>query len=198
MKNTRALLLVSGLIAFSSVGHAGLLIEPHIGYNITGSTSSKSLTVSNATGTYSDSYHGPQYGARLGYQYLGLMGGFSYNHASYTLKKVNNATATSVDSKRNDMGVFVGFNAPILFRAWLGYSFSVKETKTTSGDYDKGSATELGLGFTGLPFLSINLEYKMIDYKTFHNDSAGTDSTYSPNRKTNEVVLSVSAPLNFF
>ena len=162
MKNTRALLLVSGLIAFSSAGHAGILIEPHIGYNVSGSTSSKSITVSNATATYSDSYHGPQYGARLGYQFLGVMGGLSYNHASYTLDEVNASVSSSVKSTRNDLGLFVGFNAPVLLRAWIAYSFSVKQNHSASGNYDKGSATELGLGFTGLPFLSLNLEYKMI------------------------------------
>ena len=119
-------------------------------------------------------------GARLGYDVLGLMGGISYNHAFYTLKEEKSGASTETDSKRNEMGIFIGYNAPLIFRAWLGYSFSVKETVSASGDYKKGSAVEIGAGYTAMPFLSVNLEIKSFTYATNNSASTGTETTYAP------------------
>jgi len=198
MKKISGMFLIIFLLIVSPQTFGGILAEPYIGFNISGKSNQQTYTNSSGNYTYSNKYNGPQMGARLGYDVLGLMGGISFNHAFYTLKEENSGASTETDSKRNDIGIFIGYNLPLILRAWLGYSFSVKETLSASEDYKSGSAVELGVGYTALPFLSINLEIKSFTYTTNHSATAGTDTTYSPNVKTSELVLSVGAPLNFF
>lgn len=193
--------------------YAGILIEPHLGYALKGSTSSINETdsIDNSAWSYSNKYSGPEYGAKLGYQLLGLMAGVSYNHATYTLKDTVTCTAVCSSStpsysvKRDDLGVFLGYNAPILVRVWVGYDFSVKEKVTSAvtnwvsvGDWDKGVATELGIGYTAIPFLSLNFTYRMITYTKQFDSASNTESTRATKLKTNEMVLSISAPINVF
>lgn len=184
----------------SSYASAGLLLEPHLGYTMAGSKSGSFSAL--AIGSKSS---GVAYGARAGYQFLGVMGGLNYQHASLTIDttipSVNSSTVTT-SYGRNSLGLFVGFNAPILLRAWLGYNFSEKETASETnshfdnGDYFKGTSTELGLGFTGFPFLSLNLVYKMYNYSKAFTSSNG--QTASGSMKPTEIQLQVSAPFNLF
>ncbi len=56
----------------------------------------------------------------------------------------------------------VGFDFPILFRAWLGVAIGNKTTLSSGGtdtDYKGGSGQKMGLGLTFLPMVSVNLEY---------------------------------------
>ncbi len=191
------LLLVS--IFTLSLSHAGILIEPQLGYIVSGGGE---FTVSGAN--YDDSYSGLTYGARLGYQALGLMAGVSYFATSYeTESKCSNCSPTSAktDYDQTSIGAFAGYNFPIMLRAWVGYHFSVKEeaTKASSysnkGDYWKGSATEIGIGFTPLPLVSLNLIYKMFDYDKFKNGVSGVESSPS-GYEPKEIQLAVSVPFN--
>ncbi len=183
------LLVTLSLANFAS---AGLLIEPQVGY-VLSSKYNGTISLSgpsNATLAADYKASGAEYGARLGYQFLGFMTGLNYGHSSGTSK---NSDGTSDDFKTTNMGAFVGFNAPILLRGWFAYNFSAKSTYQTT-DF-KGSSTEAGLGFTGVPFLSINLIYRM--YKYTEVSSLGV--TYNAtNFNPKEVELAVSIPLNLF
>lgn len=179
IKKSLIALGVLALAALTSVtASASLLIEPHVGYNLYGNADYSSITTK---------YNGAQYGARLGGQFLGLMGGFDFTHSAYTAKSTSASGSSSNDVKRDQFGIFAGYNLPILLRAWVGYYFSDKSSGANS-TWDKGHGTELGLGFTGLPFLSFNLEYRM---STYDKSNAGA---LSPEFKTKEIVLGVSAP----
>ena len=187
MSNLKNVLLAIGFFAIALSANASLLIEPHLGYNVSGGQAS----FSNAKYDYS----GAQYGARLGAQFLGVMGGFDYTHSTYTLDKTAvGSSKVSADQKQDDLGIFVGYNAPILLRAWFGYYFSSKRTQTetgsfgANGDWYKGTGTELGVGFTPLPLVSLNIMYRMFSYD---KQNSGTLSTkYEPK----EIVLGVSVP----
>ncbi|MFA6239122.1 MAG: hypothetical protein WC635_17415 [Bacteriovorax sp.] len=172
------LLTITAFTSFSA--KASLLIEPHIGYNVTGNAD------------YSPDktkYNGPQYGGRLGVQFVGLMTGLDYTHSTFT-HKTTAGNIGEADQKRDQIGVFAGYNFPILLRFWGGYYFSDKITQTSGATYwAKGSGTEFGLGFTGLPFLSINAQYRT---STYDKDVNGT---LNPKWKTKEVVLGISIPL---
>lgn len=146
-------------------------------------------------------YSGAQYGVRLGVQHLGLMGGLAYTRSAYTLKITPLFQAKGEDKQKQDeFGVFVGYNFPILFRAWLGHFFSVKQSQTengtygTSADWNKGSATEIGIGFSGLPFISLNLSYRMLSFDKGYNPTDG-EGPIRPNYKPKEIVLGISLPL---
>lgn len=180
-----AVAVVIAATAFSGAAQASLLIEPHVGYILGGNADYNNADVS---------YNGPDYGARLGGQWLGVMAGLDYSHSTFTTEIKSSLVNGKLDKKRDMVGVFAGYNFPILLRAWATYYFSTKTTNTqtnalgTNGNYTKGNATELGIGFTGLPFLSINLSYRM---STQDENQSGA---LNPELETKEIVLGVSAP----
>lgn len=186
VKNSLIAVAILAIAALTSISaNASLLIEPHLGYIVTGGT-----TLSGTEYKYS----GPQYGARLGYQMLGVMGGLAYAHSTYTRKDTTLGATTSNDQKRDDLGLFIGYSAPVMLRAWLGYYFSSKETYNASGSWIKGSVVELGVGFTPLPLVSINLAYKMLSNDKQYSASTGVESAINPKYEPKEIVLGVSVP----
>lgn len=179
-----AALLIAALTSISA--NASFLIEPHVGYIVSGGIDSY--------GGYKYEYNDVQYGARLGIQHLGIMGGFAYTHAelsnNYTLLSGARTTGISKE-KADDIGVFVGYSAPLMLRAWVSYFFSSKNADAThTSIYTKGSTTEIGLGFTPMPLISINASYRMVS----HNKT-NTGATLSTKYEPKEIVLGVSLPI---
>lgn len=180
-----AVAVVVAATTFSGAARASLLIEPHVGYILGGNADYNGADVS---------YNGPDYGARLGGQWLGVMAGLDYTHSTFAADFKTTAGSGELERKRDMIGIFAGYNFPILLRAWATYYFSAKTSNTqtnsfgTNGNYTKGNATELGIGFTGLPFLSLNLSYRM---STHDENQAGS---INPELETKEIVLGVSAP----
>jgi hypothetical protein len=183
----KALIAITTIL-FTSIASAGLLIEPQVGYVLSNKFTGTNALTGTASGNGDYKTNGPEYGARLGFQFVGLMTGLNYSHVSGTAK---NSSGTSGDYKANNVGLFVGFNAPILVRGWIAYNFSSK-ADIGSGTA-KGKSTEFGVGFTGLPFLSVNAIYRMYDF----DDVTAGGKTYT-GFKPNEVELAVSAPFNLF
>ncbi|MNT19450.1 hypothetical protein D3C72_1547100 [compost metagenome] len=58
----------------------------------------------------------------------------------------------------------------------------------------EGSGMKIGVGFTGLPFISINLEYIKDDFTKFNGESL--DDSFDKFDST-AYLLSVSLPLTF-
>jgi hypothetical protein len=183
-KNFKGLILTVALLVATTSANASFLIEPHIGYNLSGSGDSPGVEYS---------YNGPQFGLRTGVQYLGVMGGLAFNKSSYDLEAKGGGATTKTDVDRTEWGVFAGYNLPIMFRFWGAYYFSNKG-EVTGGDY-LGNTKELGVGFTALPLLSINLAYRMTTYDEFETNSGTTNSLGNNEIDANEIVLSVSLPL---
>lgn len=172
------------LLIASPAAKAALLIEPHLGYNVSGSGDA------NFTSTYYEyNYSGPQFGARLGYQGLGLMAGMDYTHSSYDFESKFVGSASTESYGRNEIGVFVGYNFPILVRAWGTYYFSNKSENDAGNVRYSGNTKELGVGFTALPFLSINLMYRMVTFDKLNNSNLPSEINL------NEIVFGVSLPL---
>lgn len=195
MKFKIALIALIALIvlATTSIANASLLIEPQLGYIVSGKQSDWNGLEMKHTG--------PQYGARLGAQYLGLMGGFAYFHSSYKLDASAFGVTISEKQKQDDLGVFLGYSAPVLLRVWVAYYFSSKMTATETttgfgheGDYYKGKTTEFGLGLTPLPLVSLNLIYRMTSFDKI-NTAAG-EASLSPKYEPKEIVLAVSVPFH--
>ena len=191
-------LFIAFLFTFISNAHAGFLVEPYLNYNF-GSGDYKWSAQS-----YDVSTSEPNYGAKLGYQFLGLMAGMDFNLGSYAWDETNNGTKTKFDLDTTRVGIFAGYELPILLRAWVGYYFSnsAEYTKsysdgTNKGDTFKGSAIELGVGFTPLPLLSVNIGYRMNSYDEFEYAS-GSKVALNGDQETNinEIFFGVSLPFN--
>ncbi len=177
----------------SMTANASMLIEPHLGFNVSGggTTSGTEFT-----------YQGSQYGLRFGGQYLGLMAGLDFNRSSYTWKRQSLANGTTNDEfSRNELGLFAGYNLPILLRAWVAYYFTNTATDESSGGYTadgdkyKGNTFELGVGYTALPFLSLNMAYRNVRIDT--QELAIASKKLGSNISNHEFVLGVSTPITW-
>lgn len=178
-KKSKIMGLILGLLLMVNTASAALLIEPHLGFNL-GSTGD------------GESYNGAQLGMRLGYQQLGFMAGLDFTRSTYDQDQTVNNVKVSNEMERNEWGVFVGYNFPILIRAWAAYYFANTTKATTSNFEMTGNTTELGVGFTALPFLSVNLMYRMIaldELKASNGAKATIDSS------NQEFVVGISLPL---
>lgn len=196
MKRLKTVFLATALMTVSGLAHADFLIEPHIGYNV---SSSGESTFAGVKTDYE--YSGPQFGLRAGGQYLGFMAGLDYTFATADIESKESGVTYKDEFNKKELGVFVGYNLPILFRAWAGYYFDAKARdndnsgSSVSGSEYSGSATELGVGFTGLPFLSLNLMYRMINYDEFKSGGVTTKLSGDSEVSISEIVLGVSLPL---
>ncbi len=136
---------------------AGILVEPYLGLE-------KGKTVTES-GVNSATHDGSAVvlGARLGYTLPILFWfGVDYSLTTGGKGKTSNAIfAQDYDYTRSDLYAVAGFDFPILVRAWFGYGL-MNEIKTTANsitaNYNGGAHTKVGVGFTGLPFVSVNVE----------------------------------------
>ncbi len=171
-------------LMLSPSAHASLLLEPYIGY----------VSGKNEMGSSNSNFTGSELGARVGFSNMGFALGVDYDVAKYTDDSSPKADLTS-----NDLGVFVAYKFPILLRAYLTYVPSPElKSKTSVSDitFSSGNLTKLGVGFTGFPFININLEYIMA---TYGKGSVGGFTGDLPSKfKTTAYAISVSAPFNFF
>jgi hypothetical protein len=175
--NSRALLVVVSLftaVTLSSPAFAGIHLEPYLGY-AKGDITDSAGDEFNTTGML--------YGARLGYSVSMLAFGAEYQAGSMTAE-----TNPDEDAKPSDLGVFVAFDAPVLVRVFATYFF---QASTKVGDTKlEGTGMKVGLGFTPIPLLSINLEYMTSEW----DEADG--QTIDPAMKGKFMGLSVSVPLD--
>lgn len=168
------------LAAFSLAqpAHAGLYLEPYIGYGMGDSKQ----------GTSKDDVKGMAYGGRIGYSVMGLAVG-----VDYMTGKLNIDSTPSAEATPKDLGIFVGYTFPIMVRAYGVYVPTAKADMTSSsGDGDfEGSGMRLGVGFTMLPFVVINLEYTSIEYDKFKGNSLTNKN------KLSMYGLNLSVPFDF-
>lgn len=163
MKFAQFFILIIAFFIFQRA-NAGVLIEPVLGY---------SMGSFEGEVTESEKLSGPSFGGRLGYQKLGFQLGLDYLNSNLD---VDNKEYSSL--KTSEWAGFIGFEFPILVRLYAGYIFSATgSTKFEGGDLDlqKGSGTKFGIGFTGLPFVDINFEYRTSTFDEIKFDGEKSD-----------------------
>ncbi len=196
MNKFKTAVMVIVFSSLSGAAQADFLIEPHIGYNVTSSGESTRAGVK-----YEYDYSGAQYGLRAGGQYLGFMAGLDYTLSSPEIETKIGGTTFKDTFNKKELGVFVGYNLPILIRAWAAYYFDVtaRDTEnsgaTISGTEYSGSTTELGIGFTALPFLSLNLMYRNVKFDELKEGGVTTKLSGDAEMGIHEIVVGISLPL---
>jgi hypothetical protein len=166
MKRFFGLFLLTFLFV-STNARADLLLEPVVGWNFNFSGEREQGKVKGGGTIGKDDFSGgmgPAYGGRLGFQKMGFQVGLDYLHSS--INPDDKEFKGSLNS--DEWAAFVGFEFPVLFRVYGGYIFSATadgKVKDDSGnamkaDFKSGTGFKAGLGFTLLPFLDINLEYR--------------------------------------
>ena len=186
-------------ILFPSLSFAGFLIEPYLGYGISGDGSLKL----SGNGTDHDlNYHNFTFGGKLGAQGMGIMGGFDYGASSYKLKSVTSSNNYEDSVEQDQIGVFFGYNFPVLVRLYASYYFAATldgvDPPSASHQIDNrdeftGDGYALGIGFTGIPLFSLNLEFRKFNYDTWK--VSGVEQSYI-DFSLSEIMLSVSMPIN--
>ncbi len=206
MFSVRYYVMAAVLVFLGKVAFAGVLIEPYVGYSLAGKMEDTSGGI-----TQKWDYSGLNLGGRLGAQYLGLMGGLAYDHGSYTTTykapssviDLLNSFDAGLDTKWsvNSYGAFVGYNFPILLRVWGTYFINSdwKATESKGGrlkdDKMKASAYELGLGYTALPFLSLNVQYRVTNFDKIEYSNGDSTDKYK-DKSAKSFILGVSLPIN--
>jgi hypothetical protein len=161
----------------TTVSHAGLLVEPVIGYNL-GTSLDTELPLGLGKKDYKGS--GVGYGGRLGFQKLGLQLGVDYFKSSLSM------TSDDFDGNvdMDEWAGFVGYEFPILIRVYAGYIFSATGDGRMQGlsglanaklKLEDGTGYKLGVGFTGLPFVDINFEIRRGTFTDAKIGSVGID-----------------------
>jgi hypothetical protein len=184
-KLTQLGLLLGLALGITSYSQASVLIEPVIGYNL---ATKLELPAENYSGG-----SGAAIGGRLGYQYLGLQLGLDYLRSSIDMD--DNDFDDNV--KLHEWAAFAGFEFPVLFRVYAGYIFSAEgETENAIGQtvkFEDGTGMKLGVGFTGLPFIDINFEFR----KGTFDKIKGGGLTSSDDTDYSTYMIALSAPFNF-
>lgn len=181
-------LLILFSIVFSTHVFAGAFVEPWVGYAISGGDDTTDVT-------------GPAVGLRLGYELpLGLQFGLEYFQATQDLEIDGNSTG--FDFEQNGFGVMVGLNPPILpLKATLTYFVgseididpNITIGSTSLDAYTGGVGYKAGVGFTFLPFISLNVEYQNIAYD--EAELSGSTVTLSEDAEYESILFTVSLPL---
>lgn len=174
-------LLILLFFAFIANAKAGILIEPYAGAAINGSWENGSVSEGDLSGT--------TFGARLGFQQLGLFGGLDFRTQSFTIEY--DSGASDDDYSSTLYAAVIGYDFPILLRVWGEYIVG-GEGEIENTDLTGPSGTILGVGYTGLPFVSLNFEMANLEYDEFEAGVLSGDSDF----KESHYLLSISLPLN--
>ena len=161
---------------------ADIEIEPYVGvYAATGKTSlnvTTTMPASTRSASTEDKFGGIAYGLKLGWTFALLTVGADYmvmNHGTENSTNIGPAATVEI--------------GPIAFKATYFASSSNKATNTTA----TGSGFKGGVGFSLIPFTSINLEYFNIAYTKIKDSELGDAVTYnSYDQKSSGVMLSLS------
>jgi hypothetical protein len=182
----------------STSAFASIFIEPFIGYGFGSNTKINNYSYAGEAITDNGEYSGGTgvgYGGRAGYQLLGIFGGVNYLHRNFNFG--NESFSSSTDSMIDELGLIVGYQFPILLKAYFGKNLSASGTfQHRSGklEMSDGGGTFFGVGFTGLPFIHINFEY----HKGYFGEQDNSGLISGKKTDYNYLFLAVSLPFHFF
>ena len=164
MKN---LVLALSVVLVSTAAHAGMFIEPNIGYQ-TGEF--------EVTGSPSTDVKGTALGLRAGYQMV-----IPWVALDAKMFKGKTDEDNSEDISHTDIGITVGASVPFV-RPFVGYvpAAKIKAEGDTSSVELEGTALKLGLGIKILPLIDINIEQTTYDIKKMDGNDlpAGVEADY--------------------
>ncbi len=178
-----------GLFVLSHKAHAGVLLEPYLGLSLGAGGEAKI----NDT-HYDYSFSTATYGSRVGYEFFGAMAGIDYSLQNFTMQKEGPGVAAKLDADRSQIGIFVGYDFPLLIRGWATY-YVRGEIDMGSEKFSGGTGLGVGVGFKALPFMSFNLGYRSISYDKYSTSSL---AILNEDFTSNEVIFYASIPFVFF
>lgn len=191
----KKLLLALVCLGMLPSAFAGFFVEPYVGYGL---GDGERQTSAGAT-IADEEWSGPLFGARVGGSTMMLNYGVDYSRRlEFDHESKTNGVTTKNKMDGSYLGAFLGVDFPVLVRAWASYYFDVSmedQDGTNKGNEVSGNGYALGVGFTGLPFVSLNLEYRMLDFDEIKDVTTGQTTTPA-DYTAKELIFSVSVPLD--
>ena len=173
---TKMILGLVSIILFGASAQAGIILDPYLGYAVSGSTSSGSTVTGN------------DMGVRVGFNNLGFGLGLDATLAG-SYKYENSGVSNSMTPAH--MGVFVSYAFPVLVRAYGTYFVNSKVSDSTTTV--TGNGTKIGVQFTGLPFIAVGVEMYTMNYTDL--EISGIKGSASGSET--QTRLAISAPFYF-
>ncbi|MGB0454294.1 MAG: hypothetical protein ACPGJV_11340 [Bacteriovoracaceae bacterium] len=206
MKSNGFKYLVLLFLMTSFSAHGLLYIDPYVGYAVQG-TSKFQNSLMNAEADYNSI----NYGLRVGVSSSPVAAGVQVDMGmgDYKWTDLTNGGECSDNCDEMDaqnIGVFVNFDLPILFRAYGAFFPSAKLTdgNDSKGQFQSGSELSgtgmmIGAGYTGIPFISLNLEYRTFTYDELKDNSGSSDLPVDGQSEVDltQILFSISAPFDF-
>lgn len=177
----RLLGMVILLLTTTNYAFAGLLLDPYIGV---GQSKVVSEVEGLPTADSDESYNSNAYGARIGWTALLLAVGIDYQVLNFTDDDDDSAQISTTSA-------FVGVGLPMI-RFWAEYMLSSEvggDDAYTDLDADFTNGYGIGVGFTGFPLVSFNLELETLNYEY-------TSSGYNVDTSVVTTLFTVSFPIN--
>ena len=195
MRTMQKVLLPFFLLTLSINSSAGIYLEPLVGANLLGK---QEFTITDTKISYNQS--GFVFGGKLGYAVMPgfIIGGdLRMGESKFKIDKATLGIASKETYDTTSIGIFASFNIAPLFNVMAAY-YPKNEQENKAKELYSGYKTSLGIGFTGLPFVSINLEFSIYE---FNSIKEGAVVTKLPNGgfstlEGSELLLSISAPID--
>ena len=196
--------------AFSLGVRASIHIEPYFGQILNFSSSTQTESSVN----YERGLDGLLYGARLGYGLLGFSAGVDFASSQFdaevkepiaqvtSWRLSGQAVLSSV--KASYFGLFINYDLPLLLRVWATYfpsaryEFGSGDPIQNNKDVWKGTGFSVGIGYTGLPFLSLNYELRSFSFDEEYDSSADSTKELSMEHGSVEHLVGISIPMDLF
>jgi hypothetical protein len=191
-------LAIAALSFMALPAKADLLLEPYLGF---GAGTAKN-TPFGVSGSYSDTMAGTTVGGRVGYAMplLWFAADYSLSNGSFkNSEKPSGASSVDGDYSGSNLYAVVGVKVPLL-QAYAGYGLMNELTlkKGVDEKFSGGTNFKLGAGFTGLPFIALNLELLLNKYGKFKGAGGESDinsgSTAVTDAQSTTWMITVSAP----
>lgn len=175
--------------AATSLAHAGFHFEPYLGFAVDGEWDS---------GGTKDDVSMTEFGLKMGYQApsgFQVGGDIQLGAGTYDGLGVGGA---DMKAGAAAFGLYLGYQSPMGLRGYAHYLFaSALAFDDTDDTAFSGDGFKLGVGYSVLPWLALNLEYHVMKYDEGKNNLVSDFVSMSPEHKNNFIFVNVSFPFNF-
>lgn len=187
-------LIVFTVVVTQKNAVAGVMLEPYAG-TLLNSEGTNNKCSSNC----SDEISGNVFGLKVAFKQLGFSAGLDYQMTAGTTQ--NEASgSTEFDLTGSEYGIHFGYDFPIMLRLyatyWLNSEYTSKSGSTES-TLKGASGYTLGVGYSILPMVALNLEMKTLNYSELEVDVSGVTTSFDDrDYDVNIMALKVSFPIS--
>ncbi|MBF0315723.1 MAG: hypothetical protein HQK50_01815 [Oligoflexia bacterium] len=199
-------LLASMLMGLTtSIAFAGILLEPYLGKSLNGKGDTE-YELLGLKFPYKHSYDSITYGGRVGADIQKVQFGVDYSMQNFSLESEYSGAKGKDKVAKTQTGVFLGYGPQPWLRIWGLYIFEsevegkdpLNAAASVQFVYDqikfsKGGGYGIGVGLMPNQYISINIEYRAIEYD--EETIRGLTVTNMTNKfDLSELLVSVSLP----